>query len=97
MLLCSCHYKAFAKDPRTLNLKEYKRPSIQCHLPKLDKNKVIPSEFDGQQSVFRCPKCGKGIAPKRIIDTQAVMDAQALAQKEAQEQADHIKRMEGLR
>jgi rubredoxin len=60
-----CGYNLIT-DGSNITLTEYKRSKIQKELPKLDPstNKLAPATWITLPKKYKCPKCGRLIAPR---------------------------------
>lgn len=78
MLRCShCSWKIITDGNIKLNdLVEIKRSPIQKTIPKWDddKKQAIDGTNKEQGKLFRCPQCGRAVAPKKIEDPQRTID-----------------------
>jgi hypothetical protein len=66
-----CHYNRYTDGTDIDDLVEVPLSSIQGKIPYLDPvdKKAIVPEFKKRPKKFKCPNCGRMIAPKKIQET----------------------------
>lgn len=87
-----CNWKLVTdgSDEIAKGLVEIKTSPIPMGIPKLDEetHKIIESSSKKQIRKFKCPKCGRGIRPVKIQDTQDQVDSQKEIKKRIKERND---------
>ena len=73
----SCHWKKIFDNSKIEELYEYSISPIQKNVPKIFSKELSTYNF---RKKFRCPKCGRMLSPKVILDVQKNMDEKVKAE-----------------
>lgn len=65
---CSCGYKRTTDGTDVHDLTCVHRSPLMVSPPKMDAvtKEHVPAKFKSQRKLFKCPKCGRAIYPKKI-------------------------------